>query len=207
MKKHNTLRNSFAAAAVLAAVACAAPAAAGTFVYEYGGVVDSCPVTGIPPCGIVLFEGDLIGGPLSVYGDAVTPGGSFAYTDVLSFAFMVGAVFAVTSDNSALVDGSVDLDGSGSVIGGSLTILATALPDAPPTEVILDFSTNTWLAQALVPGVPDPVFIASGTGSLAPAVVPLPGALFLLAPALLVLGLGRRVSPAGSRTTRAEALT
>ena len=84
----------------------------------------------------------------------------------------------------------VKIDTQGTVAGGSLTILATALPDAPPTEVILNFDTNTWLAQALIPGLPDPVFIASGVGGLKP--VPLPGALLLMTPALLVLGLMRR---------------
>lgn len=178
-----------ALAAVWAGWALAPGAAASTMTFTYDGTVESCPDTGIPPCGVILFEGDAVGGPFVVDAAAVS-GSGFDFTDVVAFSVMVGQFFAVSSDNSALVGGKVQLDGSGLVTGGSLTILATALPDAPPTEVILDFDTNTWLAQALIPGLPDPVFIASGTGSLTP--VPLPGALGLLIPALGALGVLRR---------------
>ena len=180
------------AAAGLVALMGISPAALGaSLTYVFEGSVASCPDTGIPPCGVILFEGDSVSGPFVVDVGAARSGDGFAYTDVVSFAVMVGEFFAVDSDNSALVDGAVDLDPAGRVSGGFLTILATALPDAPPTEVLLDFDSNTWLARALVPGLPDPVFIASGPGSLRP--VPLPGAALLLGPALLSLRLlGRR---------------
>ena len=184
-----TRRIATALLGVLALVMTGAAGAA-TVTFAYGGSVTSCPDTGIPPCGFILFPGDTVSGPFVVDAADAVPGTSFDYTDVVSFAVMVGEFFAVTSDNSALVAGTVDLGASGRVAGGSLTILATALPDAPPTEVILDFDSNTWLAQALVPGVPDPVFIASGSGGLKP--VPLPPAFLVFAPALMAFGLLRR---------------
>ena len=181
---------SLLAAMLVAALLSASDAQAATVTFSYGGTVEDCPVTGIPPCGVVLFPGDSVSGPFVVDAAAAAPGGTFDYTDVVSFSVLVGEFFAVTSDNSALVAGSVKLNPAGNVAGGFLTILATALPDAPPTEVILDFDTNTWIAQALVPGVPEPVFIASGNGGLKP--VPLPGAAVLFLPALLALGVLRQ---------------
>lgn len=185
------VKKPIAIVAIALSLAWAAGASATIVNYAYSGTVDSCPDTGIPPCGVILFEGDTVAGPFAVDTPDALRGGGFDYTDVVSFAVMVGNFFAVTSDNSSLVDGSVKLGAGGQVIGGFLTILATALPDAPPTEVILDFDSNQWLAQALIPNVPDPVFIASGAGSLKP--VPIPGALGLFLPALLALGAaGRR---------------
>ncbi len=186
-----TLSHHAAGALVLAALASLMPAQAATVTYAYNGDVQSCPVTGIPPCGVILFPGDSIAGLIMVDSGATD---GFAFGDVSAFSILVGEFFSVGSDNSAMVDGKVSLDGAGNVTGGTLTILATALPDAPPTEVILDFDTNTWFAQALVPGVPDPVFIASGSGGLQLAPVPLPGAVVFMAPALLSLVTLRRQS-------------
>ena len=174
----------------LAALWLGVPAnAASTVTYQYTGTVLDCPVTGIPPCGVILFPGDSLSGPYVVDAAAAAPGGSFSYTDVLSFATMVGDFFAVTSDNSSLIDGEVFLDDKGGVIGGSLVILATALPDAPPTQVSLDLTAGTWMAEVILPDM-DPIFISSGTGKL--TLVPIPGALFLFAPALALLAAVRR---------------
>jgi hypothetical protein len=183
-------KSLFAAALVLFVLGLSGTAGATTTTFYYNGIVTDCPNTGVPPCGDILFEGDAVSGPYVV--SRAIPGTSVSFENVLSFSTMVGDFFFVDSDNSSLIDGVIKVDQDGNLYGGFLVILAGGLPGAPPTTVTLDLDTNTWFAEALVPGVPDPIFIAGGTGAFKSVVIPVPGAFILFASALGALGVRRR---------------
>lgn len=167
-----------------------AGAHASNITFIYSGTVDACPDTGFPPCGDILFVGDDVSGPYVLPAESVEPGSDANFDEFISFSTMVGAFFAVSSDNSSLTGGGVKFDHRGEITGGVLVILATALPDAPPTRVTLDISNGTWRADALVP---EPVFIAGGTGGFKRVPeIPLPAAVWMFVPALAGLGMLRR---------------
>ncbi len=166
----------------------ALPASAALVTWNYSGVVESCPITGIPPCGDVLDVGDFVGGPFTADVDDIIDT-KIPFSAFTSFSVMVGDTFAVTSDNSALIDGVASTDEDGEIDNGFLVILAEALPGAPPTRVTLNLGTGGWVAEALLP---DPVFIAKGDGGFKLAPIPVPGGLVLLAPVLALMAIRAR---------------
>lgn len=187
---NNSARLPLAVIAVLALGWSITASASTTTSYFYNGIVDKCPITGFPPCGTILFEDDAISGPIVVDSGAIEPNGSFSYTDVLSFSFMVGQFFVVDSTNSNLIAGAIGLDPNGDIDSGMLVILAEAI-DAPPTQITVDVDSHRWFAEILLPDQ-GPITISSGTGKFGPAVIPLPAGLALFAPALCALALIRR---------------
>ena len=163
---------------------------AATITYVFSGLVESCPVTGIPPCGDILFEGDSVSGPFVLDASSVAPLTDADYTEFVSFSTMVGQFFSVNSGNSNLVAGTVKFDSLNEINAGFLVILAAALPNAPPTRITLNLSQRSWVAEVVLDNM-DPIFIAGGSGGFKMQPIPLPGALAMFFPALLALGLLR----------------
>lgn len=168
------------------------PAALGsTLLFDYGGIVRACPATSNPPCGDTLFPDDLVTGLLeadiSHLGGA---GGKITYHQFLGFTIAVGDFLVVDTSNSDLVNGGIEVDANGNVLGGFLVFEGDALMTGQTMRLSLNMGSSFWAATIDVGG--DQVLIANGVGKLAP--VPVPGALVLFATALAgLVGLRRRL--------------
>lgn len=158
-------------------------------IFAYDGSVLSCPDTGFPPCGDTLFPGDDVNGLLVAdTGDDPSPT-SISSSRFTSFSFQFGDIIDINSSNSMLVGGLLHLDSAMNVAGGSLVIITDAIPDTPTTRLTLQLGASFWAAGVQVGDSYQN--IANGVGKL--RIIPVPGAVFLFAPALLAfLGLRRR---------------
>ncbi len=163
---------------------------AGAATFEYSGVVELCPTNVIPCINGSIGVGDSLTGMIIVDDSALLPDSPFYYDAVTDFDFILGN-FAFTPLNADVVDGIVTTGRTGEIVDGFLYFYSPDLGGgAPPTYLILDLTTSTWMLLASIPNLDWPFVAATGTGSFS-QVIPLPGSIALLLPALGLLAMRR----------------
>ncbi len=187
------MNNFSTAAAVFLCVYAAPTMAAATYAYE--GVVEVCDDTALGGgiCDEALFIGDLIGGSVTLDDSNGLIDQLFSADDVLTYVVGVGDTggLGANPENSVLADGAfVQTDDQGLISEGFVSILVD--PTLLPISINVDISNGSW-EILLFPGALDLLLVGGSGGFNSPATVPVPGALWLLGPAVLGL-LGRRRS-------------
>lgn len=169
-----------------------ASAYASTVDFIFSGVVLSCPDTGFLPCGTDINTHDPVSGVFTVDAAAIIPNSQLTTDEIVSYSFDLGGPLSLDDGNSSAVSSSVFIDDSLNVVAGSLILNAPGLfGGMDVTDVTLNFGSNFWFATVTVDN--ETIEIANGVGKL--AIVPVPGALLLFAPALLgFLGLRRKAA-------------
>lgn len=177
-------------AASLLGLMMSAPANASTIDYIFSGVLISCPDTGFLPCGDTVNSGDSVSGLISFDAAAVVPGGTLGSGDYAGYSFDFGGPLVFDDSASSVVSSFLALDDDLAITGGSVRFTIPMLfASGEITDVVLTFGADQWFAEVM--DGTHPVTIASGVGKI--AIVPVPGALLMFAPALLgFLGLRRR---------------
>ena len=186
------IKRIFAASVLSGMMMLGASAHAATVDFIFSGVILNCPDTGFLPCGTTVNTGDDVDGVLTVDMAAVMPNGAITTSDIAGYDFNLGGPLMLDDGNSTAVSSSLLLDASSEVFAGSLVLNSPGLfGGMDVTDVTLNFGSNFWFATVTVNN--ETIEIANGVGKI--ALVPVPGALLMFAPALLgFLGLRRKAA-------------